>query len=155
MPESTPPSTAQVDRLISSIGDLQRELAATRAVVEKAASRSRSAILLSVISIALLMVSFGVVLSNRASVEASNEVRDEARRVACVRENISIVDTREAISGSIIALAPPGTSLTDEQEARIAAYAERVSELLPFRDCSPEGVAAYYENPPPDPAVDK
>lgn len=152
MSESLPPTMEQVDRLIHTIGDLQLELAATRAVVERQYSRTRTAILLSVLATALVFLSGGLVLSNYQATRATTQVRDEARVVTCVQENVGILNTRVAISESIVALAPAGTALTFEQEQRVAAYADRVTELLPFRDCSEEGIESYYEHLPMDPA---
>lgn len=154
MPENETPSVAQVDRLIESIGNLERELGATRGVVEKAAKRSRAAIRLSIVSIALIVMAFGVVLSNRAAVRASNEVRDDARIVACRYENKTIANLHVKLPAALSALVPTGTKLTDDQQARLNAYSESVRLGFPFRDCSPEGIRAYYQNLPPDPAVD-
>lgn len=154
MPESTPPNMAQVDRLIESIGDLQSELGATRKVVEKMARRTRAAVVLSIVSIALIMIAFGVVLSNRSAVRASNEVRDDARIVACRYENKTIANLHEKLPEALLALVPPGTPLTADQQLRLDAYAESVKDGFPFRDCSPEGIRAYYQNLPPDPALD-
>lgn len=152
MPEPTPPTMEQVDRLIHTIGDLQLELAATRAVVERQYSRTRTAILLSVLATALVFLSGGLVISNYQATRATTQIRDEARIVTCVQENVGILNTRVAISDSIVALVPPGEVLTFEQEQRVAAYSARVTELLPFRDCSDEGIESYYDHLPEDPA---
>lgn len=153
MPEYTPATIAQVDALISVIGDLQRELGAHRVVVEKAHKRSRAAIILSVLSIALIFLAGAGALSNRQAVREINQTRDEARRVTCVQENVGIARDRAAISGSIIALAPPDTVFTEEQMERIAAYTATVTALTPFRDCSEKGIEEYYNHLPVDPAT--
>jgi hypothetical protein len=152
---SDPISTGQLDDLIGAIKALQGELSATRVVVEKSVKNSRTARVLSIISIALFLVSFGLFVSNYKTIHSIDRVRDEARVVACVQENVGIASERVAISESIVALAPPGTVFTPDQEARIAAYGDLVDKLLPFRDCSDEGIAAYYADLPEDPALEE
>jgi hypothetical protein len=153
MPE--PISTSQLDDLIGAIKDLQGELSATRDVVEQSVKNSRTARVLSIVSVALFLISFGLFASNHKTIHSINQVRDEARIVACVQENVGIASERVAISESIVALAPPGTVFNADQEARIAAYGDLVDKLLPFRDCSSEGIAAYYANLPADPALEE
>lgn len=153
MLDKTPATIAQVDALIGVIGDLQRELEASRAVVEKSHKRSRAAMILSALSIALIIFAGGAIVANRQAVNSIVAVREEARRVTCVQDNIATANRRAAISESIIALAPPGKVFTEEEKARVEAYTKKVIELSPFRDCSPEGIREYYEHLPADPAV--
>lgn len=153
MPENTPPSMAQVDRLIDTIAALQEELEITRLAVVRSSKRSFAAMVLAVASIGLFVVSLLTVISNRDAIHASNEIRDEARIVACVQENVRTATLHAKLPETIVALAPPGTALTPDQQARVDAYAKSVALGFPFRDCSPEGIAEYHRNLPVDPAT--
>lgn len=96
--------------------------------------------------------------ANRASDDlgafvASTEVERASQRVAaCVQFNVQRAETRGAMKLSLRALGPPGV-LTPEQMAVFEKYNAAVDLQLPFRDCSPAGLDAYYKSPPPDPAV--
>lgn len=80
-------------------------------------------------------------------------LRKENNEATCVATNVSRASIRDTVKDSLLALVPPGTALTADQQLRIDAYNERVDRGLPFRDCSPEGIEAYLSNQPPDPAV--
>lgn len=152
MPEYTPATIAQVDALIGVIRDLQTELTATRVVVEKSLRRSRTAILLSVLSIALIFLAGAGVIVNYQALHAVNQARTEARIVTCIQDNITISQLRTKLPEALLTLVPPGTTLTPDQQARVDAYTESVEMGFPFRDCSPAGIAAYYADLPSDPA---
>jgi hypothetical protein len=154
MPENTPASMAQIDQLTTLIDhDLVPSLAATRKVVERSAKRSRIAFILSGISIVLILMAGGVVLQNRDAIHDANELRDEILLISCVQDNVSTQKDRDALVGSLITLADDPNKLTTEEQALVDAYSKRVEELLPFRDCSEDGIEAYYNNLPPDPAL--
>lgn len=107
--------------------------------------------------IALAAAITSLVLINRVNETAQDliQLRKEGNTAICVASNVSRLAIRTAIKDSLLALVPPGTTLTDVQKATIARYNEKVDSLLPYRDCSPEGIEEFLKNVPPDPALEK
>lgn len=81
--------------------------------------------------------------------EENTRLREEGEIATCLGANRRIVEIRSAIKDSLLALAPPDTDLTPEQEARIAAYNAAVDGGLALRDCTPAGIDAYLTAPEP------
>jgi hypothetical protein len=78
----------------------------------------------------------------------------ENRVASCVQTNVLIDGARHAIIGGAEGLLAISTQFTDEQKATISrVYREAVEGQLPFRDCSPAGIADYFHDPPPDPGA--
>jgi hypothetical protein len=113
------------------------------------------------IGVAALVVAIAVGIasvSNRGSIEGIEETRTASRKVTCNDYN-KLLDAIElkvnsGASNALLALVPPDTPLTPEQEARIAAYnaaLEADNSLDPLRrDCtSKAAIDAWYEGKTP------
>lgn len=114
----------------------------------------------SVTSLVLIQRIDKVSEENHESIERTDKVaaelvrlREENLIATCVAANVARDAVRETIKDSLLALVDPETPLTEAQKLRIELYNERVNTGLPFRDCSPEGIEAFLENQPPDPAL--
>lgn len=149
----------QVQQLIDDIGDLEEAMTRHRVTVLAADKRSRRARLTALLGTvvaacgllaAIMAISFGVRADDRA--DRAERDRQERTVAACVQANVTLQSIRSALVKSIIALVPPGTTLTAAQLATIDAYTVAAARELPYRDCSPEGLATYYKNPPKNPA---
>ncbi len=102
----------------------------------------------------------------------TNQRRDEstadARYGACVGFNQEQQGDRDAQLNGILVVAgraEPGNLTADDREQIVAGFTAEEQDRFrkyeqqaafdnPFRDCSPSGIAAYYEQPPADPAAD-
>lgn len=133
---------------------------AHRRTVEKANRRSKAAIV--GLIVALATAAAATVYAVKAHDLSLDQVRlqeqfvidrDAARIAACTNSNVEKLAVRLAVQRSLLTLARPGVPITPEQQTTIDAYNKAVNDGLPFRDCSPGGIAAYYRNPPSDPAV--
>ncbi len=91
---------------------------------------------------------------NRDLIDDINASR-QARNVSiCIQTNVQIEGTRNALIGGADGLLSISTQFTPEQIRTIHdTYAAAVEAELPYRDCSPDGIAKYLEDPPADPAV--
>lgn len=109
--------------------------------------------------LALIAAGFGIAygVDARATAQDIIDVRAETRIAACVQDNKAIEGQRIAISGVFLVFAHPNAdgSLTPTELDIYTKIEQRVETLLPFRDCSPEGITAYYAEPPAsDPATE-
>lgn len=97
------------------------------------------------------------VTADQLSAQANELIaqRDEARVASCVNDNVRAVGQRLAFHNGLATAGHPGPDgkLPPNEQAVIDAYDAAVAGSLPFRDCSPAAVAAYYANPPADPAL--
>lgn len=108
-----------------------------------------------IVAVAVGIGTFLAVATNRDSIDDIESSRAEARVVTCDNHNALLDLTQAAIvraaSKSLVALVPAGQEITPEQQVRLDAYTEALTrettaELAPARrDCSPEGIAAFYE----------
>lgn len=155
MPENSPPTSADVRRLIESIGDLHDELVEHRRIVKNSNRLAWGSIVLAVVGVVCVIVALIVVAQNHASIRELEQARAEARKITCDNENALSMRLHEKLPAALLALAPPGTDLTAEQQARLDAYTASVVAGFPFRDCTPEGIAAYYSTPSTDPATNQ
>lgn len=82
------------------------------------------------------------------------QLRNETNVATCISSNVSRLAIRNDMKKSLVALVPPGTVLTADQQLQLDAYNKSVDDGLPFRDCSPEGIKDFLEHQPPDPALE-
>lgn len=109
---------------------------------------------LGIAGVGLIVGGIGVKAAAEANDNAEQIEADRAQALSsgCIQYNVQRAQTRAALKLSLRALAPPG-DLTPAQQAALDGYGRAVDEQLPFRDCSPAGIDAYYREPPKDPAV--
>lgn len=158
----------QVDKLIKTIGSLELELVAHKKVIVDSEKRSRYAKKAAVIGLGVAIMGIFVGLlgysaGNKAQKTADdvsaltqdiNEDRGSQVIAACVNYNVQRAEVRAALKLSLRALAPVSDAeLTERQRELLAVYNAAVDAGLPFRDCSPAGIAKYFEEPPADPAT--
>lgn len=152
--EEDGPTVSQYETLIDKIDELRTELAAHRYVVMTANRRSKAAMILTIVGATLCVVGIYLALSARHDVSEANESRATARISACVQDNVTTGNVRAAVVSGLLTFVPDPANLTAEQTAALNAYEGAVAAILKFRDCSPEGITAYYASPPLDPALE-
>lgn len=131
-----------------------------RVAVEKANRRSKAGIIAGIVGITVGIASTLYALNAH---DTANDVRDlqeqyqadsaQARLSGCIQYNVQRFEIRVAVKDALLALAPPGTPLSDSQKATLERYNGEVDAKLPYRDCSPAGLEQYFKRPPEDPAV--
>jgi hypothetical protein len=145
-----------LQRTVDACDRLDKSLRDTRDALHRKIIRASAAV-----AIALLAALGAVIIGARARTTASDlssfvsatEIdRAQARVSACVQANVLTERQRTAMVSGLRAIAPPGT-LSATSQAALDKYATEVEAQLPYRDCSPAGIVAYYKNPPDDPAV--
>ena len=115
-------------------------------------------LLISVVVVLFIAFGVSVILYATKSSKIDNQNLESNRQMAisnCIAYNVRSQSLREALKQSLVALVRPGTVLTDDQKAQIAAYDAAVDVQLPFRDCSPEAIQYYIDHPPADPAIEE
>lgn len=152
MPNSGPPTRNQVAELVVSMDDLSSEMSGLHSELSRQRRRNVATMTLAGVLTVCLVVAVGVMSNTRTALHALNRERADRTTIACIYANATIKADRAAFINSLRALVPAGQELTDEQQMAIAAYTAAVEASKPYRDCSTEGIAAYYENPPVDPA---
>jgi len=75
----------------------------------------------------------------------------ESRIASCIQQNVNTERTRKALIDGVSILANGGEA-SPRAEEFVAAYTTRVERALGYRDCTPAGIAAYFDKPPGDPA---
>lgn len=145
--------TRAAEELRDDVRHLSDALEHHRVAVEKADSRAKVGICIGLVGVALVIAAIWLSLVTR---EDANDRADETARArvsSCAQFNVQRNEIRTAIKDALLALAPPGVPLTETQQATVARYAREVDAKLPYRDCSPAGIDAYFKAPPSDPAL--
>jgi hypothetical protein len=104
-----------------------------------------------VLVLAIVSTVWGV-SSVRDNVRENEANRAQARISACVQANVTTERQRAALVSSILTFADDPLNLSPGEQALLDRYTAEVEKQLPYRDCSPEGIDLYYEDPPADPA---
>ncbi len=82
------------------------------------------------------------------------QVREDQQIAACIQTNVLLLGARNAIIGGADGLLAISSQFTPEQIKIIHdTYAAAVIAQLPFRDCTPFGIADFLNHPPPDPGA--
>lgn len=164
MPERLTETAIELRR---DINQLTLALPDHRRAVDKANRRAKWAIITAIVGITVGLCATIYAVDARDTAKVANTTADEVRLLqeqlkadtaavrvaACIQFNDQRNDVRNAITDGILAFQPDGVPLTGQQQVLLNKYALRVASQLDFRDCSPEGIAEYYRNPPVDPAV--
>jgi hypothetical protein len=149
----------QVAVLIRTLQEADLEMRSLRVTMEQANQRSKTAQMVAVIGllVGLIGIYAGVTAHNAsnkaAKLAAEIEVqRDEQLTSACIQFNVQRAELRDTFKKTLRSLAPVSDEqLTEAQHHALDTYNAAVDANLPFRDCSPAGIAEYYSNPPDDP----
>lgn len=159
MPEQL---TQEARALRVDVRNLATTLEVHRQTVISANRRSKYAIIGMIVGIAVAVIATMYAANAR---ELSTDVRGlqnaaaadttQARTSACIQFNAQRAEIREAIKSSLFALVPPNVTPTPAQLATFDIYNRSVDAGLPYRDCSPAGLAAYFKSPPSDPATSR
>ena len=151
---------AQVQTLIDTCNRLEGKLELHRLELVKTGKTARRGRRIAILGIFIgLMSAFGIYKAFAATDDVDHLVRANARENAearvssCIQFNAQREEIRVAFKTSLLALAPNGAALTPDQQQVVLLYAAAVDKGLPYRDCSPEGIALYFSSPPKDPAT--
>jgi hypothetical protein len=80
-------------------------------------------------------------------------VASDLRFAACVQHNVVQSDARTATIATFRALVDG--DLTVDEQIIYDRVVTTATAGYPYRDCSPVGIAAYFADPPPDPALEE
>jgi hypothetical protein len=148
----------QVERLIATSERLSGELAAHKrqlAVTDKRAKYAKAAsivgMFVGIIGIAVGVQAWSTAHDLDQLVETRQRETTEARISSCVQFNVQRAETRAAMKLALGSLVP--TTATEQQRLALETYGKSVDLGLPYRNCSPEGIEAYFKSPPKDPAI--
>jgi len=150
--------------LVGKIDESNREMASLSARLATADRRARWARSVAIIGVIAGIVggavgAGGVIVGASAQATADDlaESRRETQQSACVQANLTTWRTRGALIAGIQVLAAPDPRRTEAEQARVdrfvVEYTTSVHNALPYRDCSPRGIAQYFAHPPDDPAL--
>ena len=152
-------------RLTESIDKLTVELRTVQINQEAAEQRQRKrrnfqAVCLAVLALAIVVACIAI-YRNGDTIKENEASRQQARIASCKQYNVQMKETREGVVqiavASLEGLAGDPANLTDAElglREQVVARASATAEAtFPYRDCSPEGLDAYFESPPPDPGT--
>lgn len=151
------PDAAQLGRIEQALTNLDNPLQALVTELRRVDARSQAARQASIIGIIGMCVGLAVAigalwygLDARATADDIIAARTEARVTACISANQQLAGTREAIAGVFLIFGHPDATgqLPAEEQVVYDHIREQVGTLLPDRDCSPEGISAFYDHPP-------
>ncbi len=149
MPEELTKAARELSEDIQNLGPtLERH----RQTVLKADRRSKAGVIAGIIGITVAIFALFIaadVHDLQRSVAADSA---SARVASCVQFNVQREQTRAAMKLALASLAPPAANQTDQQRTALETYSKAVDLGLPYRDCSPAGIEAYFQSPPKDPA---
>lgn len=145
--------------LYEQLGRLRASVDDNTAVTERIDNRFRRWRRLTVAAVVIAFVGFVTALVARDAVDDANARLTDTKLAACVQFNVQRQEVRAAMvevaARSIVRLARDPANLTDSERALVDAYRLEASaaavEELPYRDCTPAGIADYYRNLPVDP----
>lgn len=151
--------------LVRSLGEATAEMEGLKVQLAGANRRSAAAKNVAVIGIVAAVVGLaigagGLVYADKAQDTADDvaRIQDErraeqadARVSSCIQQNVTTERTRKALIDGVSILANGGEA-SPRAEEFVAAYTARVERALGYRDCTPAGIAAYFDKPPGDPA---
>lgn len=160
VPEKSPPSKADVGRLMESMDDLRGELSEHKNIVARGNRRGWVGLVLATVGvIGIVVVMFvakqnsdaadeneALAMQNQAALAEILATRAERTATTCTEYNKFVAKLHEKLPEALLALVPAEVTLTDAQNAQVAAYAASVVDGFEFRDCTPEGIAAYFED---------
>lgn len=159
-----PLSPDEYQHLFEAMDTLKGEMTGLRLALvttDKRARWSRSVAIVGVVvgivggAVGLGGVAVGVSAGATADDLASS--RREQQQSSCVQANLTTQRTREALIAGVSVLTQPDPRRGANEQASVdrfvVEYTRHVNSALPFRDCRPEGLTAYFENPPIDPAL--
>lgn len=148
---------ALLHRVDVSAERLETSLRDTRESLQRKIVRASTAVAIAVLA-ALLAIFVGyrsLEVARRVDREADGRAAENvtARIAACVQFNSQRAETRAAMKLSLASLLPAGQTVTEAQQKALDTYNGAVDDGLPFRDCSPSGIDAYFKFPPKDPGA--
>lgn len=141
--------------LSQDIRDLAPAMERHRQTVLRADRRSKAGIIFGIIGVSVAVVATIYAIDARDLQQEYERDQANNRVSACIQFNAQRNEIRQALKDALIALAPPDRPLTPTQQATVDRYAAEVDLKLPYRDCSPAGLEAYFKAPPADPAENK
>lgn len=150
------PDSDQLSRIEKALTNLDTPLQGVVDELRRVDSRSQSARQAAIVGIVGMCVGLAVAigalwygLDARATAQDIIAARSEARIGACESANLQLAGTREAIAGVFLVFAHPDASgaLPQPEQDLFDTIRTRVDSLLPDRDCSPAGIAAFYDHP--------
>lgn len=159
-----PLTPEELDVLVGKIDESNHEMARLSARLVTADKRARWARSVAIVGVVVGIVggavgAGGVIVGASAQATADDlaESRRETQQSSCVQANLTNQRTRQALIDGVEVVASPDARRTEAEQARVdrfvVAYTAKVNAALPYRSCTPEGIAAYFRNPPVDPAL--
>lgn len=143
----------EYQRFEETVDTLNKVLVSHRAELNKAKNVARSGVVVGIIGIIVGLIGGAVGFDGRSRAQDIVAARNEARISGCIQSNVATQGSREALASSILVFADDPNHLTPKEQIIADAYRSRVEHALPYRDCSPEGLDRYFDNPPADPAA--
>ena len=154
----------ELHTLVDTLDDVEKEMTGLRIALATTDRRSRWSRSVAVVGVVAGIIGGavgigGVVVGASAQATADDlaTTRTEAQVSACVQDNLATRRTRDALIAGVSVLAQPSPTRGPNEQASVdrfvVEYTRHISNALPFRDCSPGGIASYYEHPPVDPAL--
>lgn len=161
MSEDGLPTEHQLERLVTSMDALSLRIEEVRDELHKANLRTRILKVVSVLLAIVLVVVGAAVYETRQATRTINTERAERTTIGCVRDNVETAGFRFALvttlARSISVLAEDPDNLTAQEQAVLDVYTDAArdtaAEALPYRDCSPAGIEAWFSSTPIDPAT--
>jgi hypothetical protein len=143
------------DPLLRTVARLTRRIGLAERFQRRLRWLLRILLTLGAALLVVAVVVVGLVLDARQRTDQRDLDLADARYAGCVQYNLGQVNTREAIVGGIVDGFRPfavAAGNAADLETFAADLRRSVDARLPYRDCSPSGLARYLY-PPPDPAT--
>lgn len=160
-----PLSPDELHSLVGTIDALKGEMTGLRLALITADRRARWARSVAIVGVVVGIIggavgAGGVVVGASAQDTADTNTRNrkESQIASCVQANLTNQRTRDALIAGVSVLTQPDPRRGEIEQARVdrfvVEYSRHINAALPYRDCSPGGIVAYYKNPPIDPALE-
>lgn len=154
----------ELHALVDTIDSVKSEMTGLRIALVTADKRARWARSVAIVGVVAGIIGgavgfFGVAVGVSAGATADElaATRKESQVSACVQANLTTQRTRDALVAGVSVLTQPDPRRGANEQAAVdrfvVEYTRHVNRALPYRDCSADGIASYYENPPTDPAL--
>lgn len=157
------------DPLLATLELLTRRVTVAESIINAINRILVALAVVAAIALATSLIMVPVVLQTRHTADVARSAASQAQKAidqaevdrkankvgSCIQFNINQENTREAIINGLVntfrPLVQPGREADFEKFAK--SLRENVEGLLPYRDCSDDGIERFLKNPPVDPAV--
>lgn len=168
MPINDPERQVTARRLIAELNTATEKIDQLTSDLSKAHRRTNWNRAIAGVGLLVAVIGGVIAINGDKKLEAFQNARDEARRVACVHYNNDVYRQREGdLNGVLVTFGFAEAGLTREARAALlptlpeevqSRYKEKEEQTIvdnPYRDCTKEGIEEFYRNSPPDPATSR